>query len=171
MPHTATDHNGFLKKICGCCTLKSGNIQKITESLLELIRRHHCPEYDPEIMPSVICKTFEVSLRSIDSEGDSATKNLPTIDYSVFVVPKNTRATASAPCQCQWCLIGRKNGKDYVKHQKEVKESRGRPRLDPSKPTQVEAIKVCTSCAGTIARGVAHHCNKTSRNENLGNLI
>ena len=173
MPTTATDHDGFQKKICGCCTLKPSSIQKINYNILALLRKHHCQDYSTDCFPSVVCKSCVKTLREIDSDSDGkgTTRYLPSIDYSIFNVPKHTRATASGPCQCHWCYLGRLNGKDYVKHQNEVKDSRGRPRSDPSKSAPAEVIKVCTACAGIIARGVSHQCSKTMRNSNLGNFI
>ena len=169
MPTFASGHEQFMLKICGVCTLKPKSLQKINPPLLELIKTHHHSEYDLECMPQVICKSCVLALRQLDTGGSPSTRLLPTIDYASFVVPKVTRATSSAPCSCQWCLIGRLKAGDYLRHQSEVKE-RGRPSTSESSSPSEATIKLCTSCMGPVAKGVSHVCNKTQRNTNLGKI-
>ena len=165
MPTSASSHETFLSsKVCGVCTLKPKSLQKINPPLLNLIKRHHCEQYDCEAMPTVICKGRVKILRELESEGTNANRTLPTIDYSLFVIPKVTRSSASEPCSCKWCKIGRMNGADYLKYQSEVRE-KGRP---GSAETTPSAIKLCSICCGPIAKGISHTCNKTTRNQNLG---
>ena len=123
MPTTATDHEGFQQKICGVCTLKRENKQKITPVLLEKIRRIHCDTYDLDSMPKVICKSCVVTINDMDQNGVKATKKLPAIDYPEFIVPQMTRATKEF-CPCKWCSIGRMYGGPYQSYVKSVKEKK-----------------------------------------------
>ena len=167
MPTTATDHEGFQQKICGVCTLKQENKQKITPSLLEKILRIHCDTYDLDSMPKVICKSCVVTINDMDQNGVKATKKLPAIDYSEFIVPQMTRATKEF-CPCKWCSIGRMYGGPYQSYVKSVKDKIGRPKVNK----QIEGtIKICLKCNSEIGKGKPHDCNKTMRNKNLGRLF
>ena len=173
MPSKAKNHADWSLSICGTCARKEKDLRKINPELLSLIRTYQYEEYDFLWCPKVICKGCINSIKDMDKLGDNSTRWIPTLDYSAMARPKPaTRSTDASPCSCYWCGVARLNGQQYLNHAAEIRNKPGRTLV--KKDTFVEnagKITVCQSCQGRIGPGLPHNCNKTSRQDNLMELI
>ena len=70
----------------------------------------------------------------------------------------------SPQCSCSFCLIGRKYGGEYLKYKAEIRANIG-------KKSQTESKRICDTCKSEVSPGLAHNCNKTTRRDNLFELV
>ena len=70
----------------------------------------------------------------------------------------------SPQCSCSFCLIGRKYGGDYLKYKAEIRANIG-------KKSETESKRICDTCKSEVSPGLAHNCNKTTRRDNLFELV
>ena len=153
-------------RVCGVCTRKAANMRNISDNLLTLIQDYHYTGYNKDDFPSVICVSCDATLRYLDKleEGEIPIRRLPNItDYVSKRMPRLTRASAAAECDCFWCNIYKMNGLDYKRHRESVRLV---PKAQPKK-----MIKRCGECLAIIGRGLPHHCTKTARNENAKEMV
>ena len=164
---TGTQCDQARKKVCGACTRK-GKLRPISENALRLLRKHHCPDYDTDIYPSVICDSCYRCLIEVESKlikGLVPIRTLPHISYDDKKAPRVTRSSDNQPCSCFWCRVARMYGKEYMDHCNSV---RPRPVKSPPKP---DTIKICSKCKGVIHRGVSHTCNMTEAKKNVSSMV
>ena len=81
-----------------------------------------------------------------------------------------TRNTASEPCKCSLCEVGRLSGFSYTSFKEAVAEPVGRPRVNPP-PPEAEALRLCSLCHGPWGRGQEHSCTRESRRENVEEVV
>ena len=85
--------------------------------------------------------------------------------------PRKTRSdTSEHNCDCTVCGIARLNGADYKKFSLNHSNPTGNP------PTQLPApppspVIFCNICLSEYGRGKPHQCNKTTKRENMANLV
>ena len=167
------NHGDVIKIICGCCSRKEKDLRKINQDVLSLIKTYQFEDYDYTWCPKVICKGCLNSLKDMDQLGEKSTRWLPTLDYSAMARPKpNTRSVQGSGCECHWCGIARLFGQQYLNHAAEIRNKPGRTPV--KKETFVEnsgKITICQSCQSRIGPGLPHNCNKTSRQDNIMELI
>ena len=84
---------------------------------------------------------------------------MASVDYSKMVPPPLRTRTATEFCLCLMCQTGKNVQKNNLVY-KEVAEG-----------SKIAPIKICKTCAGEIAPGVSHICNRTSRNDNIQGII
>ena len=94
-------------KVCGVCTRK-GNLRKISDSSLAMIKSHVYANYNTLQFPSVICESCNRILQFIDKaniRGEDPKRKLPSISYEDKKAPppRVTRAGATETCSCFWC--------------------------------------------------------------------
>ena len=70
----------------------------------------------------------------------------------------------SPQCSCSFCSIGRKYGGEYLKYKVEIRANIG-------KKSQTESKRICDTCKSEVSPGLAHNCNKTTRRDNLFELV
>ena len=70
----------------------------------------------------------------------------------------------SPQCSCSFCLIGRKYGGEYLKYKAEIRANIG-------KKSETESKRICDTCKSEVSPGLAHNCNKTTRRDNLFELV
>ena len=94
----------------------------------------------------------------------------PLLDYTTLVPPApTTRATASDSCSCQICEIARKS-LNYVAYKADHSNKLGAPPLNPKSPPQ-KTLAVCSKCWGEIGKGIPHNCQKSTKRENISNIV
>ena len=95
----------------------------------------------------------------------------PILDYESLVpVPPSTRASFGSACPCSICNIARLKNEEY----KEFSSNQSNPVGAPatlSKPDKAQAMTVCLACLSEIAPGKSHYCVKSTRRENISELI
>ena len=108
---------------------------------------------------------------NIQNPSNPGRKLPPPLDYQNMVpnLP-NTRSSAGSPCACTVCTIARMQNQEYVAYVKHQTGVIGRPRSRPPSPVP-KAIKVCDKCLSEMAPGLAHHCQKITRRENVITLL
>ena len=94
----------------------------------------------------------------------------PLLDYQNLGPPgPKTRATASDSCNCQVCLIARQN-LDYAAYAASQSNPVGAPPVNPKSPPQ-KTLAVCSKCWGAVGKGIPHDCQKSSKVENITNIV
>ena len=161
-------HEHSRRAVCGICFRKLKHHQKITPMLLALIQKHAYKEYslDDESLPLIVCKSCAKTLK-VCGNG----RKLPDFDYGGLVKPisVNTRSGDNEKCNCSICEICRLNGNQFQKHEKAQRHNPGRPTdrvAEESFP-----ITHCSNCHTEVGPGKPHECNRTSRQENLVELV
>ena len=102
---------------------------------------------------------------------------LPTTDIEKILARRVTRASASGDCTFGWCEVGHLKGQMLVNKIEELGYSChrvGRPKSDVGNTWRMEeggSEKICKDCKGIIARGIAHVCTKTQRQENIVTML
>ena len=166
-----TCHQKSRSLVCGVCFRKSKHIQKITPVFLTLIQKHSYKDYtlDDQALPNVLCKSCAKCLKVVDSEKPG--RKLPVIDHSSLVKPVtiNTRLGDNETCHCTICDIARLNGHEFKSYQKTQGIILGRP-AEKIPETQY-TISKCSLCHSEIGRGKVHECTRTTRHDNLVDLV
>ena len=82
-----------------------------------------------------------------------------------------TRNTASVhPCDCSLCDIARINGSEYKKFSKIHSNPLGAPCVAP-RTMCPSPITICSICLSEYHAGKPHNCQKTTKRENMANLV
>lgn len=157
--------------ICGVCFRKPKHSQRITSSVLALIQKHGYKDYsvDDPSLPYIICKSCVTTLKVMDS--DTPNRKVPYFDYGGLVKPilVNTRMADSEKCECTICKISRLNGNEFLKHKQTQRSNPGRP---AEKVQEISTpITQCSNCHSEIGRGKPHECTRTTRHDNLVDLL
>ena len=183
---SSLSHDEFMDIICGVCARKGaysrkrdgkrsakhklGKFNPITDDILGLIRTHHFPDYMIGSCPRVVCTSCLMALQDAEKNGDEAKRKLPDTDYSLFQVPRRTRA--SDCCTCRWCWVGKLKAQQYTNYCKSVMNKRGRPRTNPAPSTEdTPTVAKCQYCHTVRGHGVPHNCSKKDRNNNLAAMV
>ena len=157
-------------KMCGVCTRK-GNLRKISDSTLAMIKSHVYANYNTLQFPSVICESCNRILQFIDKaniRGEDPKRKLPSISYEDKKAPppRVTRAGATETCSCFWCRVAGLSGPEYLRHAQSV-----RPPLKKVSPPKPRHVTRCERCHAVIGRGKRHACTKTARNKNAKAMV
>ena len=101
----------------------------------------------------------------------SATARIPQYNYRAVIPPREieTRSQDGADCMCTVCTVGRLNGLSYTAYAKTMVEPVGRPSQNEVK--LVETVKLCDYCFSEIGKGKPHTCNKSTKQDNLLQLV
>lgn len=170
-------HSQVMSQYCGVCTRRAKTHKvrsyKINEKFLDLIRKFANSEYYlDEDHPRVLCGSCYSILNLMGKHGqDNTTKRLPQLDYSSF--KKSTRITNKSPkCQCKYCEVSRLSGGDYQSYCNQIRDKPGKPAEKvPMFNRSSPSVKKCPDCQTELRPGHGHNCNKTSRRENLLELV
>ena len=121
--------------------------------------------------PSVLCGSCYSTLNLMGKHGpDKTSKKLPDFDYSTF--RKSTRITANSPhCLCKYCDVSRLSGGDYQSYCNSIRNKPGKPSEGSSLFKTSPRVRICSDCQTELRPGHAHKCNKTSRRENILELV
>ena len=157
-------------KVCGVCTRK-GNLRKISDSTLAMIKSHVYANYNTLQFPSVICESCNRILQFIDKaniRGEDPKRKLPSISYEDKKAPppRVTRAGATETCSCFWCRVAGLSGPEYLRHAQSV-----RPPLKKVSPPKPRHVTWCERCHAVIGRGKRHNCTKSARNKNAKGMV
>ena len=172
MPNTARNHKQSLQALCSICLMKRADRQ-ITEGQ-KLAAYKICQGFVvSDLMPSGICNSCRVFLGNPESKNSPKP---PQRDYQSLLnelqsLPPLTRT--NPVCLCSVCKKLRVSP-GFTSQDKTTAGSaspkplkRGRPRLkSPPRP-----ITVCSTCMGEISRGIPHPYNKSTRRQNVDNML
>ena len=150
MSKSKKHHADWMKNICGICIRKASQFRPISDVDLERIRKHHYPDYDLSVMPTVLCTSCKKALSYIDEHGKDAGLNLPEAAYENLHLPSSTSTRQQAICcQCSFCQVGRMNGVEYKRYCAGKRVSQGRPPAeDKSAPLTPTGQTICSLCKG-----------------------
>ena len=155
---SAPTHDEARSLVCLICGEKGSC--KISSSLLETIRSHLLPTYDPSdpFLPCATCSTHQKALYEL--RRGNVDRRIEVQDLSKYHSVRWTRGLCDTD-SCAICSTARNNpvGKCGPANSK---RSRGRPTSkEDSTPS-----KVCPSCFGPQAKGITHKCSRTTKLEN-----
>ena len=150
MSKSKKHHADWMTSICGVCIRKGSEVRPISDIDLERIRKHHYPNYDLSVMPTVACKSCKKALSFIDEHGKNAGLNLPEAAYENLRLPSSTATRQQAICcDCSFCQVGRMNGIEYQRYCAGKRAGQGRPPAeDKSAPLTATGQKICSLCKG-----------------------
>lgn len=170
-------HEECRRKVCLLCMGKSKEVREITSSTWEIIEKYFIDGINKhdERLPNVICNTC----RKITSEYGRGifTRSIKLYDHTNIGAAPRTRFTVSN-CHCIVCSTASSVPKNIsMKIGVSALPDRtpsGRPPSSqqpmPTSSGKPKAIKLCSFCLTTLARGCPHECTKTMRVENLQGL-
>ena len=173
MPNKALTHLDCRKLVCGVCLRKEKHTQSITPSILALIRKHQFEEYslEQDHLPVVVCKSCVTALKVVSKDGENAKRKLPQVNFNDLEKPRavTTRSADNMACQCTICKIGRLKAGNYRKHEDEMRQKPGRPRMQ--EPENSIPVTTCSYCHSEVGQGKRHECTRTEMQENLYDMI
>ena len=162
MPTPALSHDACIAKLCLIC-LRKQNLRNISASLLSTIKTSIFPDYNPSLHPNGICSTCRLKVSKIGSSGDSGREELTFPDFASLI--SSSPITRSSPsCDCFCCKVGRMDALEYARYLRD-RNGKASDSQDPSKMT------LCKSCLSEIGRGKPHHCNRTSKLNNIADIL
>lgn len=166
MPNTTKTHEECLKCVCLLCMNKySKDMRVINEGHQEQIRQFMMDGYDPNDprLPKVICGSCRLALQ--DYSNGKFTRLINLYDHSLLGAPhKLTRLNTI--CDCIVCNITHSHCGTIGGAKGSKRKSSGSPASQRPTP-----IKVCNCCFTELHPGRKHHCNHTSKFNNLTNII
>ena len=156
---SAPTHDESRSLVCLICGEKGSC--KISPSLLETIRSHLLPTYDPSdpFLPCAICSTHQKALS--DLRRGHVDRRIVLQDLSKYHSVRWTRGSCVTE-SCAICSTARNNpvGKCGPTN------SKRRCRTRPSFKEDSTPSKVCPSCFGRQSKGITHKCFRTTKLEN-----
>ena len=108
---------------------------------------------------------------SIFKDPSSSRKLPPLFKYdSLQAPPPATRAASTQSCVCPVCDIGRLKNFDYKTYWQSHSNPVGRPSESVESPP-AKTLALYTKCFSEVGKGKSHECVKSSKAENLANLV
>ena len=165
MPNKAKSHEQWMQLICGVCVRKDKkDLRKINADTLAMIKKHHYENYCLSWMPKVLCKSC-LNILKVKESGVETNKKLLQINYDEMQRP-NTQTRACPTSLCHFCAVGKMNGGEFMHYQAQMRQKVGHV-----KKAAPDTITICDSCKSHLSPGLPHDCTKTSRRENLFELV
>ena len=94
----------------------------------------------------------------------------PLLNYEHLAPPPvKTRTTSNESCKCTICLIAKQN-LNYSAYADLHSNQVGAPPINPKSPP-AKTLPVCSKCWGEIGKGIPHNCQKSTRRDNLSNIV
>lgn len=147
MPTPKRTHEESRNVVCLACFSKCKNGRKINDQQeKEIIKL--LPNYsktDPSF-PSILCNNCRVNLLK---------NKLKIVDYETL----NTRPSRKDKKRCCICKVGRLN--HFEKNIFTIKNS------PKKKAKNAETINICSKCFSKVGKGLAHHCTKRNKVDNI----
>ena len=171
MSSRTDSHEQNRSKVCGLCFRKPKQHQRISPSVLTMIKKHSHKDYslDDTSLPVIICTSCVKTLKVVDS--GSIDRKLPDVNYNDLSKPQpvNTRSTICEKCSCSVCAVARMYGHEYQAYEKTRRDKPGRPSNKEIRPGVT--VTQCSECHSEVGRGRPHECTRTVTQDNLVDLI
>ena len=194
----ARTHEEARAVVCCVCGRKvvarKGGFPCVSDRLANLVSKYVYENFSVQnsYHPTAICGTCRVTLGAFEKVNIAINCHLfwsvnkykhlfqnpnqskyrfpPFLNYDNLAPPApKTRATVSDSCNCQICSIARKT-LDYsafaALHSRKV----GAPSTNPKSPPS-KTLAVCSKCWGEIGKGKTHNCQKTTKRDNISNIV
>ena len=103
---------------------------------------------------------------------ESSKRHLPsTPRYEDLRAPgPDTRSSSNSKCGCQICLIARMTMAEHNSHAKKQSNPVGAPKICAISPP-ARCLPLCSKCYSIVSKGVSHICKKSTKQENLADIV
>lgn len=175
-------HDECRNRVCILCLGKTKDMRRITDDYWTIIEEHviqGLSRYDDRL-PTVLCTTCIRVLRDYDKGIFS--RQITVFDHSLIVTAPQTRQ--SSKCSCLVCAMASSVPKNIAAKTAAAAltiHKVGRPSASkyvsscsyffPSVSEAPTAIKICSHCFSLLAKGKSHVCSKSSRLQNMEQLL